>query len=379
MSSEEDVHGIVADLYAGTLDSATWSRGMIALADLTGASGAHLIGLNPLTGVVLREEAHRLDPALVRAYREDWSTRDILLAPALRIPVGEPTPDYQLTSRGAWEASALFNELALPFDCPYALPTIIHKSADKLLALSFKASRRHGPFHLHEAARLKAFIPHLRRALLIKDRLERAEIHAANLARSLDNTSFGVVVLDSCAKIIEVNAVASKLMGFYSGVSRDHEGRLVLREPAGSELHRWILAGSAPQKNGDGLLHVPRASSPPLSILVMPLPRKVTSWVTGDPRWMLLLFDPDRRIRLSIELIALDLGISVREAEVAALLVEGCDLKTVSDRLNVSLHTVRTHVKSIFAKSGIHSQTELIRRIANGPAAIESRASDPSA
>jgi hypothetical protein len=41
---------------------------------------------------------------------------------------------------------------------------------------------------------------------------------------------------------------------------------------------------------------------------------------------MLLLFDPGRHLGASTELIARDMGVSIREAEVAVLLANGCDL-----------------------------------------------------
>jgi DNA-binding CsgD family transcriptional regulator len=85
---------------------------------------------------------------------------------------------------------------------------------------------------------------------------------------------------------------------------------------------------------------------------------------------MLLLFDPDRSILASTELVASDLGLSVREAELAVLLVNGCDVTGVAQRLHISIHTARTHLKSIFSKTGIRSQAELVRRIAGGPAGI---------
>jgi DNA-binding CsgD family transcriptional regulator len=68
--------------------------------------------------------------------------------------------------------------------------------------------------------------------------------------------------------------------------------------------------------------------------------------------------------------IARDLGISDREAEIAVLLSTGADLPSVGRRLGISIHTVRAHVKHIFAKTGIRSQIELVRRILTGPAGM---------
>lgn len=78
--------------------------------------------------------------------------------------------------------------------------------------------------------------------------------------------------------------------------------------------------------------------------------------------------DPDRESPLSTELIARDLDISIREAEIAGLLATGCKIEVIANRLGISIHTVRTPLKAIFAKTGHHTQTELILRIRNSPA-----------
>lgn len=53
-------------------------------------------------------------------------------------------------------------------------------------------------------------------------------------------------------------------------------------------------------------------------------------------------------------------GLSRREAEVLGLLARGRDVPYVAEELVISKSTVRTHVKSIFAKTGVHSRQELI-------------------
>lgn len=52
--------------------------------------------------------------------------------------------------------------------------------------------------------------------------------------------------------------------------------------------------------------------------------------------------------------------LSRREAEVLDLLARGRDVPYVAEELVISKNTVRTHTKSIFAKTGVHSRQELI-------------------
>lgn len=53
--------------------------------------------------------------------------------------------------------------------------------------------------------------------------------------------------------------------------------------------------------------------------------------------------------------------LSRREKEVLALLLDGHRVATIADSLCLSSHTVRNHLKSIFRKTDVHSQAELVQ------------------
>lgn len=60
-------------------------------------------------------------------------------------------------------------------------------------------------------------------------------------------------------------------------------------------------------------------------------------------------------------------SLSKREQEVLARLVEGERVATVAKALFLSPHTVRNHLRSIFAKLGVHSQPELLEHVREHP------------
>ncbi|MBQ3386907.1 MAG: helix-turn-helix transcriptional regulator, partial [Eggerthellaceae bacterium] len=58
--------------------------------------------------------------------------------------------------------------------------------------------------------------------------------------------------------------------------------------------------------------------------------------------------------------LAARFGLTAREEEIAALLLEGRTRPYISDELVVSLHTVHAHVRNIYNKCEVHSVQELI-------------------
>ena len=58
-------------------------------------------------------------------------------------------------------------------------------------------------------------------------------------------------------------------------------------------------------------------------------------------------------------------GLTAREVEIMAMLVEGASRAGIAEALHVSAWTVKNHVANIYAKTGVHSAQELISLLEN--------------
>ena len=56
-------------------------------------------------------------------------------------------------------------------------------------------------------------------------------------------------------------------------------------------------------------------------------------------------------------------NVSPREREVLSMLVSGSRVPAIASELHISPHTVRNHLKSIYRKIGVQTQSELIERV----------------
>lgn len=95
-----------------------------------------------------------------------------------------------------------------------------------------------------------------------------------------------------------------------------------------------------------------------------------------DGRWATLhaepLQDRDGTFAVIVEpsrptdvaaVIAMAYGLSPREQDLVLALARGEGTQAIADRLRISPHTVRDHIKSIFDKTGVSSRNELVAKL----------------
>lgn len=82
----------------------------------------------------------------------------------------------------------------------------------------------------------------------------------------------------------------------------------------------------------------------------------------GEPAETVLVIEPSRTSEV-LPLFVAAHGLSEREKEVLAELVDGRSTSQIADVLFISSHTVRDHVKSILSKVGVTSRGELISEL----------------
>lgn len=223
-------------------------------------------------------------------------------------------------------------------------------------------------FEASHRAILEAVLPHLQRAILIHANLNRIESERNLFAGAMDKLSVGTILLDEHARVLSANAVAHQLFEQKDGISVI-DSKLTFQARDDSAALQAIIkeALEAQQNDQVGMVkacRLPRPSGrPDLGVVVRPVPTSAWSEGQSSPTVALFISDPEQEFSTSQQALSELFNLTKAESALALLLTRGLTLAEASEQLFISQHTARAQLKSIFAKTGVARQAELIRLI----------------
>lgn len=180
---------------------------------------------------------------------------------------------------------------------------------------------------------------------------------------------FGVLLLERDRYVRYANRTAAALIEARR-VLRADRGSVEPLVPSGAWEHalRTVLRGGARLSGEEQPLHLRLSGSEGAVCDVMVLPTQARQG--SDPGAMVLLFPSEGGARCDHRLLQRLYGLSSAESNVVLLLMEGKSPQEVAARLEVTISTVRSHLRRIFEKTGTRGQSELLFAVAMGPAML---------
>ncbi len=177
----------------------------------------------------------------------------------------------------------------------------------------------------------------------------------------------GVVYLDRCRRIVEVNTRARAILGRGDGVS-DESGYLRARladdDLRLGELVAGVLEGAGGDASVCGSIAVERLpGTPRLAVHVTPVSVHGPAFAVRRVAAVALIVDPALKPRIDAERVAAILGLTRAESQVAAALAEGVPVREIADGSGRKESSVRWLIKNIHVKLNISRNVELVRMV----------------
>lgn len=213
---------------------------------------------------------------------------------------------------------------------------------------------------------MRALTPHIHRSLDLGFRFAALRSRARDELEALNRLDFGVASLNQDGSIGFMNRKAERILLADDGLAMRHQCIVAAghddNERLWKLLRNTIGAESKGRKSPGGSMAVTRPSGR-RGYAVTVAPGAGMSGLADVPAAWALVFitDPEDNPELPVERISRMYGLTSAEAQLAAGLATGQSLNEYADRAALSLHTVRSTLKQVFAKTETRRQAELVR------------------
>lgn len=252
--------------------------------------------------------------------------------------------------------SIFFNELYRPLgdDTARCLGVVLDRPNGSL-AIGLHRAFGQPSFEAIELAALQELVPHLRRLLAVRGRLNEAEDRVSTLTAAFDEIPCDLLILGPEGQLRHANRAGEIRLRNRDGLALVR-GRIasldVAMASSFAEAVRSAATGTAAR---GGAMRLRRPMAPPLRVLVTPLP--------GSVQGALVLVDDDASPRSMSQMLTKLYNLTQGEAEVAELLARGFSPSDTAAERNVRLTTVRSQIQSVLGKTESRSLGDLLRML----------------
>ncbi|MFY9698787.1 MAG: helix-turn-helix transcriptional regulator [Rhodoplanes sp.] len=351
--------GDALDLFlAAATDSSLWSTAMDAVVEATGAYGAALFPIrSPLPNF---PRSRSLEPATDPYLRNGWIHGDEGRA-AKDVEQKGVTTEFDFSTPDEIACHSYYRDFLARHKLRWLAGVKVGAGED-LWYLSIQRTIDQGPFSSSEQQGLVAFSERLAGVAGLARAIRIAWAEGALTA--FEATETAVVLSDCRCEVWRVNPSAETLFGpdlhilNRRLISADQDATAAL-DRALSEL-LWVPAAAATRRP----IKLPRQNKRP--ILAYPIRlAPVTSDAFSPCQAIVVLIDLKKRARPPECDLRACFGLTAAEASLAIQIVSGDDLIAICNKSKIARETARAQLRSIFAKTGVHRQSELVALLSN--------------
>lgn len=228
-----------------------------------------------------------------------------------------------------------------------------------------------------EIALLGELLPHIDRALQVCRAIRHRENRRDALTEILDRLPEAIFLVDCLGTVILSNLTARAIAQQNDGLSLIDD-RISIADPGEQDALRALIgkaardtASSAGSPSGHAIGPRTMSVSRPSSRTALPIvvtPVRCRGVPDGRPAIVAAVITKDTEQRGSVLVpdLAIAFGLTRGEKRLAELVAGGLGLKEAAETLGITRNTVRTHMKRVYAKTGVHSQADLVRLLSRG-------------
>jgi DNA-binding CsgD family transcriptional regulator len=351
---------LLLTLNTSLLSDDPWRDFLLILRDQTHARYGTLILTPPDPSLTTM-----ITPTATSESIQRYLDRYLEIDPFVGLPEGKVVTLYEYVGEAALKNTTYYKEWVETMDGSHVLGVDLRMSGGYEARLRLTRAPGGEPFDREETRLVEEIVPHLRQAIELYQRLETSRSEQAVMIGAIEQFAVGTVILDHHLKVLKMNEVAASILADGDGIKLVG-GRVALSNPARDAEFRKRLkeAVSASGTSGRSVFLAERPSGHrDIGIVMQPVQIPGFMHTGSAPAIALFLGDPERQCVVTSDAVRKLFNFTPTEAAISASLANGVSVIDTAHRLGIAENTVRAHLRSIFAKTGVARQSQLVHLI----------------
>ena len=308
----------------------------------------------------------------------DPSGPDFTISPFTGMPSDRLVTISDVLSESEWRASSYYRDWCAPHGVFHVMAADIGTRDGGVYGFRVTRPESAPPFSPEDLEVGRRLLPHIKRALNLHLSIHQDRKVISLYSRAMAQLMVGVVVLDQNGQVIECNPAATAILEMEDGLrvigkqleaTYGNDNRKLQRLVKDALLH--------PQAAKMTLTEAVSVSRPSgqLSWGVVVQSISPDQWTEGKQRPSVAVFvrDTEGQAHPPVKLAQQLFQLTPAETGLAIQLANGLSLEEAAEVLNIRRNTARAHLRSIFSKTGVRRQTELVRIFLNSVAWLGTR------
>lgn len=342
------------ELQATAVSDAAWQEFLLKLTDLMGARECVFGGGQG--GHTNELFAPHSDPDYVTRYLDVYHQQNDIMRAVADQGAGAITLADDLPEISDFRRSDFYHLYCVPQKFIHALALNLASSTGWYGTLVINTSSEITGTQIEQ---LRALAPDLQAAVERWRWLAQLQVANRMTLSTLDLAGQGAMLLDRSGRVLDCNDTAQSMLA---------DGRLLLRDGqigcAETESHQTLvslIAHCLAQPDQGGGRAQLSGSDGDMIVQCVPFLAEMHYAAPQRPSAILMITDPRHRIRQRLRGLTQRFGLTRAEIELALAVLETGNRKAAAQMRGVSDATARAQLTSIFDKTGVRRQTELVR------------------
>lgn len=365
---------LIERAYATLIDNDAWAGLMADLAACLPDGRATLTLHDQVAGAGAVPLAHGLGDDFQQRYNAHFGRRNPWLSRVGERPVGVGERSEARLPFAALEKTEFYQDFLRDYGIRSGVGITIGRQGGRHFLMSVVGGARESEHHDQVAAMLTRLAPHFTRVLELSRRRPYRALTAGALGGGLDAAGVAALCVGAGRRLVWANAAAEALLAGGDGIGTSVAGQVRLTDPAAmAALDAALTPVGTPKALAPVSLKLDGGAASARQVTICRLELGVVQVFFSAPA-ALVIVTPAAGTTTGLAGAASGgwlarlaaAGLTERERVVALDLAAGLAPAEIAAARGVSVATVRSHLKQIYAKLGVRRQAELVALAGRG-------------